>query len=86
MENVNNSLIQASMRYGVPLGMFWVFKYLFYMGSLKYPFLVTIYWGMSFVVPYLAYLLTKNTGTIWEVISVSSGHGSSGYLSTSLRH
>lgn len=59
MENVNNSLIQASMRYGFPLGMFWVFKYLFYMGSLKYPFLVTIYWGMSFVVPYLAYLLTK---------------------------
>ena len=59
MENMNNSLIQASMRYGFLMGMFWAFKYLFYMGSLGYPFLVTMYWGMSFVVPYLAYLLTK---------------------------
>ena len=57
--NKNNSLIQSAMRYGFPLGMFWVFKYLFYMGSLKFPYLVSIYWGLSLVVPYVAYLLTK---------------------------
>lgn len=59
MENKNSGLLSAAMSYGFSLGIFWIVKYLFYMFSLRFSFLVVIYWGMSLVVPYLAYLLTK---------------------------
>ena len=51
--------MSAAMSYGFSLGIFWIVKYLFYMFSLRFSYLVVIYWGMSLVVPYLAYLLTK---------------------------
>lgn len=63
MENKNNTLMGAAMAYGVSLGVFWVIKYLFYMFSLNFPFLVFIYWGMSLMVPYFAYVLTKRYRT-----------------------
>lgn len=49
----------AAMSYGFSLGIFWIVKYIFYMFSIRFSYLVVIYWGMSLVVPYLAYLLTK---------------------------
>lgn len=49
----------AAMSYGFSLGIFWIVKYIFYMFSMRFSYLVVIYWGMSLVVPYLAYLLTK---------------------------
>ena len=49
----------ATMSYGSSLGIFWIVKYIFYMFSMRFSYLVVIYWGMSLVVPYLAYLLTK---------------------------
>lgn len=51
--------MSAAMSYGFSLGIFWVVKYIFYMFSMRFSYLVVIYWGMSLVVPYLAYLLTK---------------------------
>ncbi len=51
--------MSAAMSYGFSLGIFWIVKYIFYMFSLRFSYLVVIYWGMSLVVPYLAYLLTK---------------------------
>ena len=51
--------MSAVMSYGFSLGIFWIVKYIFYMFSMRFSYLVVIYWGMSLVVPYLAYLLTK---------------------------
>lgn len=51
--------MSAAMSYGFSLGIFWIVKYIFYMFSMRFSYLVIIYWGMSLVVPYLAYLLTK---------------------------
>lgn len=51
--------MSAAMSYGFSLGIFWIVKYIFYMSSMRFSYLVVIYWGMSLVVPYLAYLLTK---------------------------
>lgn len=51
--------MSATMSYGFSLGIFWIVKYIFYMFSMRFSYLVVIYWGMSLVVPYLAYLLTK---------------------------
>lgn len=51
--------MSAAMSYGFSLGIFWIVKYIFYMFSMCFSYLVVIYWGMSLVVPYLAYLLTK---------------------------
>lgn len=59
MENKNSGLMSAAMSYGFSLGIFWIVKYIFYMFSMRFSYLVVIYWGMSLVVPYLAYLLTK---------------------------
>ena len=51
--------MSAAMSYGFSLGIFWIVKYIFYMFSMRFSYLVVIYWGMSLVVRYLAYLLTK---------------------------
>ena len=51
--------MSAAMSDGFSLGIFWIVKYIFYMFSMRFSYLVVIYWGMSLVVPYLAYLLTK---------------------------
>ncbi len=51
--------MSAAMSYGFSLGIFWIVKYIFYMFSMRFSYLVVIYWEMSLVVPYLAYLLTK---------------------------
>lgn len=51
--------MSAAMSHGFSLGIFWIVKYIFYMFSMRFSYLVVIYWGMSLVVPYLAYLLTK---------------------------
>lgn len=51
--------MSAAMSYGFSLGIFWIVKYIFYMFSMRFSYLVVIYWGMSLVVPYLAYLLMK---------------------------
>ena len=51
--------MSAATSYGFSLGIFWIVKYIFYMFSMRFSYLVVIYWGMSLVVPYLAYLLTK---------------------------
>lgn len=59
MENRNNSLIQAAMFYGLPLGMYWIFKYFFFMYGISYQYLMPVYWGLSLLVPVFAYNLTK---------------------------
>ncbi len=59
MENKNNLLFPAAMSYGLVMGIYWVVKYIFNMFSPYYPSLIVVYWGMSLLVPYIGYVLTK---------------------------
>ena len=47
------------MSFGFGMGCYWVFKYLFFMFSLQMPLLSSLYWGMTIMVPYIAYRFTK---------------------------
>lgn len=47
------------MSYGLVMGIYWVVKYIFNMFSPYYPSLIVVYWGMSLLVPYIGYVLTK---------------------------
>lgn len=59
MKKNNNLLFPAAMSYGLALGIYWVVKYIFNMVSSYYPYWIVVYWGMSIIVPYLGYVLTK---------------------------
>ena len=59
MEKKNNLLFPAAMSYGLVMGIYWVVKYIFNMFSPYYPSLIVVYWGMSLLVPYIGYVLTK---------------------------
>lgn len=59
MQETKDKLLPGAMRFGLVLGGYWVFKYLFFMLGVFIPFLSVIYWGLSLVVPFLAYMLTK---------------------------
>lgn len=52
-------LFPAAMSYGLVMGIYWVVKYIFNMFSPYYPSLIVVYWGMSLLVPYIGYVLTK---------------------------
>ena len=58
VENQNN-LLKGAMTYGASLGFYWVFKYLFWMLSLKISMLSVVYLVLTLFVPYVAYQLTK---------------------------
>ena len=47
------------MSNGLVMGLYWVVKYIFNMFSPYYPSLIVVYWGMSLLVPYIGYVLTK---------------------------
>lgn len=57
MNEVKNLLFKSSMIYGLIMGLFWAFKYVFFMLSVSYPFLSFVYWGLTFTVPFLLALL-----------------------------
>ncbi|MCC8143144.1 MAG: DUF4199 domain-containing protein [Tannerellaceae bacterium] len=52
-------LMKSAMHYGLAFGLFWVFKYIFFMFGLTMPSLIFIYWGFTIAVPFIAYLLTR---------------------------
>ena len=47
------------MSYGFGMGCYRVIKYLYFMLSLQMPLLSSLYWGLTIMVPYIAYHLTK---------------------------
>lgn len=49
------AITPVAMNYGLFMGLFWVFKYLFYMFSPQHPFLLGLYWGFTLAVPYILY-------------------------------
>jgi hypothetical protein len=40
------------MSYGWGMGLFWAFKYIFFILGVSYPFFSLIYWGLTFLVPF----------------------------------
>ncbi|MDD4515057.1 DUF4199 domain-containing protein [Massilibacteroides sp.] len=57
MKDVKDLLLKSAMIYGLILGLFWAFKYVFFILSISYPFLSFVYWGLTFSVPFLLALL-----------------------------
>lgn len=54
-------ILMCSMRYGQKMGFFWVFKYVFFILGVSWPFFSYVYWGLTFLVPLiLAYYLLHN--------------------------
>lgn len=62
-------LIKLSMHYGLLMGLFWLFKYVFFMLSIRIPIMNGIYFALTIVVPVIAYFITvKYRTTIGGVI------------------
>lgn len=59
MQENKSILLTSAMSFGFGMGCYWVFKYLFFMFSLQMPLLSSLYWGMTIMVPYIAYRFTK---------------------------
>lgn len=58
MQENRNTLLTSAMQHGWVMGLYWVFKYLFFIFSLQKPFLTGFYWGFTILVPYLAFRMT----------------------------
>ncbi|MDL2265325.1 DUF4199 domain-containing protein [Parabacteroides sp. OttesenSCG-928-G07] len=52
-------LLKASMTFGFLMGIYWCVKYVFFMLGVSSAFMTAIYWGMTFVVPVIAYRFTR---------------------------
>lgn len=59
MEENKSLLLKSAMSYGLAMGIYWVIKYLFFIFGYTVPMLITIYWGFSLAVPFIAYYMTK---------------------------
>ena len=59
MQENKSILLTSAMSFGFGMGCYWVFKYLFFMFSLQMPLLSSLYWGLTIMVPYIAYRFTK---------------------------
>ncbi len=58
MAENKSSLIKFAMHYGLLMGLYWAFKYLFFILSFYYPVLNGVYIGMTFFVPVVAYFFS----------------------------
>ncbi|MDR1919468.1 MAG: DUF4199 domain-containing protein [Tannerellaceae bacterium] len=58
MEN-KGLLLRSAMFYGLLLGLFWVIKYVFFIGGTTHPSLGIIYWVLSSLTLVFAYVFTK---------------------------
>ena len=59
--NTNRDTLQKNaMHYGLFMGGFWIFKYLFFILSFKVSLLQIVYLSLTMMVPLVAYTLTKH--------------------------
>lgn len=58
MSEDKSLLMKSAMTYGLLMGVYWIFKYLFFISSIYFPITSTIYWGFTFIVPLIAYIFT----------------------------
>lgn len=59
MQEERFNVLTYAMHYGVGLGFFWAFKYLFHIGATYYPDLDFIYQSLSIGTVFLLYYLTR---------------------------
>lgn len=59
MEENKGLLLKSAMTYGLAMGIFWVIKYLFLIFNSTVPALNYVYVGLTLLVPFIAYYLTK---------------------------
>ena len=60
MEQEKNLLLKSSMVYGLVMGSYWIFKYIFFILSVSYPSITFVYWGLTLSVPVILYSLMKH--------------------------
>lgn len=53
MKDEKNLLLKSAMTYGLIMGIFWAFKYIFFVLGVIYPTWSYVYWGLTFSVPFL---------------------------------
>lgn len=56
MKNAKSQFVKCAMVYGMVLGAFWAFKYLFFIFSFTYSFFSFVYWGLTLSVPFLLFI------------------------------
>lgn len=59
MEENKNILLKSAMSYGLAMGIYWIFKYIFFIIGYTRPAFMSVYWGCTLAVPFIAYVLTK---------------------------
>lgn len=64
MGNAKNEFIKCSMVCGLVMGLFWAFKYIFFILGIPYPFLSFVYWGLTLFVPVLLAVLIIHSRTL----------------------
>ena len=66
LENLK-AIAPVAGNFGLFMGLFWVFKYLFYMFSPQHPFLLGLYWGFTLAVPYILYRMIN----IYRIMNIT---------------
>ncbi len=64
MEEDKRFLLKGAMSYGFAMGLYWVFKYLFFVLGFSYAFLNVFYWSFTLLVPVIAYRMTLRYQTL----------------------
>ena len=59
MREDKSLLMPSATKFGLYMGLFWLFKYSFFILSVNHTAFGMIYWSLTFLVPYLAYVFTK---------------------------
>lgn len=59
MRENKSLLIKTSMTFGLSMGLYWLFKYIFFIWGFSSPMMGPIYWGLTLAVPFIAFRFTK---------------------------
>ncbi len=51
-------LVKGAMMFGLALGIYWIFKYIFFIWGFSLPVMSSVYWGFTCLVPFIAYRMT----------------------------
>ncbi len=57
MNSMRKLLLKSAMNYGLIMGLFWGFKYIFFILGAFFSFFSFIYWGLTLIVPFLLLML-----------------------------
>lgn len=65
MKDEKKLIFKGTMIYGLAMGLFWAFKYIFFVLGVSYPFFSFVYWTLTFIVPILLLLFIMHFRVHW---------------------